>query len=96
MVNVWLDDERPKPHGTKWVGIKTSHECIEFIKDLISRNQRIECLSLGDTPGACDVLEFISNIIKDDPRFLPYETFVHSTKVEQRDRMFELINRLYS
>lgn len=102
MINIWLDDERPQPLGTKWVRVKTSKECIDYLVEAAKTNEKINCLSLDHDLGepeagtGYDVVCFLEEMKYTNENFpMPFEIYVHSANPVGRKRMLQVINKLY-
>jgi len=102
MISVWLDDERKEPMGSGWVRVKTSKECIDFLINASKNNEIIDCLSLDHDLGepengtGYDVVCFLEEMKHNDHSFrLPNETYIHSANPVGRQKMLQVIKKLY-
>ncbi len=103
MISIWLDDERPEPHGTQWVRVTTSKQCIDLIIKSQEDDEKVDQLSLDHDLGepengtGYDVVCFLEEMKHNNQTFkLPNETFVHSANPVGRRRMLQVINKLYT
>ena len=98
MINIWLDDVCPAPDGFIW--IKSVPELINEYFNCILESKQINIISLDNDLGeneaeGYEFLEYLEPRIIQCNYPLPNEIRIHSADPITRERMQQVIDKLY-